>query len=121
MQPFPVVRIAGSQTASGVRLRLLRVQQTPLGAKVTVRCRGRGCPVPALRRFASAGPRGVTPVDFRAFERVLRAGITLEILISKPGSIGKYTRFTVRRHKLPVRVDTCLDPLGQKPQACPAS
>jgi hypothetical protein len=121
MQPFPVVRIAGSQTGTGVRLRLLRVQQTPPGSTVVIRCRGRGCPTKSQRRLAIAGPRGVPAVDFRTFQRVLRFGITLEILISKPGAIGKYTRFTVRRHKLPVRVDTCLDPLGQKPQACPAS
>jgi hypothetical protein len=121
MQPFPVVRIAGTQTASGVRLRLLRVQQTPAGAKVTIRCRGRGCPVKSQRRFAVGNPRGVAPVDFRTFQRVLRAGVTLEILVSKPGAIGKYTRFTIRRHKLPVRVDTCLDPAGVHPVACPSS
>ena len=121
MQPFPVVRIAGTETRSGIRLRLLRVQQTPGGAKVLIRCRGRGCPIKSQRRFAVASPRGVGPVDFRTFERVLRAGVTLEILISKPGSIGKYTRFTVRRHRLPIRVDSCLDPLGVSPQVCPPS
>ncbi len=31
MQPFPVVRIAGTETASGVKLTLLRVQQVPAG------------------------------------------------------------------------------------------
>ncbi|HEX4189218.1 MAG TPA: PKD domain-containing protein [Solirubrobacteraceae bacterium] len=121
MQPFPVVRIAGTETRAGIRLRLLRVQQTPAGAKVVIRCKGRGCPTKTQRRYALAGPRGVAPVDFRAFQSVLRAGITLEILISKPGAIGKYTRFTVRRHRLPVRVDSCLDPLGINPLACPPS
>ena len=45
MQPFPVVRIAGTETVSGVKLRLLKVQQTPAGARITVRCKGRGCPI----------------------------------------------------------------------------
>ncbi|HEV7585258.1 MAG TPA: PKD domain-containing protein [Solirubrobacteraceae bacterium] len=121
MQPFPVVRIAGTETRSGVRLRLLRVQQTPAGVKVVIRCRGRGCPIKSQRRFAVANPRGVAPVDFRTFQRVLRAGVTLEVLVSKAGSIGKYTRFTVRRHRLPVRFDSCLDPLGLSPLACPPS
>jgi hypothetical protein len=121
MQPFPVVRIAGTETRSGVRLRLLRVQQTPAGASVVIRCRGRGCPTKSQRRRAVANAHGVAPVDFRTFQRVLRAGITLEILVSKPGAIGKYTRFTVRRHRLPVRVDSCLDPAGLNPQACPPS
>jgi hypothetical protein len=120
MQPFPVVRIAGTETRSGIRLRLLRVQQTPAGAAVVIRCRGRGCPTKSQRRSARASPRGVAPVDFRTFERVLRVGITLEILVFKPGSIGKYTRFSVR-HGLPVRVDSCLDPLSLKPRACPPS
>jgi hypothetical protein len=64
---------------------------------------------------------GVAPVEFRGFERSLRPGVTLEILVSKPGEIGKYTRFAVRRGKLPERVDMCLDPAGVKPLACPSS
>jgi hypothetical protein len=60
-------------------------------------------------------------VSFRAFERVLGVGVTLEILVSAPGEIGKYTRFTVRRGRLPLRVDMCLDVTGVKPIACPAS
>jgi hypothetical protein len=49
----------------------------------------------------------------------LRAGVILEIRVSKPGQIGKYTRFAVRRGRLPVRLDTCLEPAGIKPMACP--
>ncbi len=62
-----------------------------------------------------------TLVEFRRFERSLRAGAVLEIRISKVGEIGKYTRFTIRRGKPPVRVDTCLSPAGIKPIACPSS
>jgi hypothetical protein len=47
--------------------------------------------------------------------------VTLEILVSKPGEIGKYTRFELRRGKLPERVDMCLDPAGIKPLVCPSS
>jgi hypothetical protein len=121
MQPFPVVRIAGTETASAVKLRLLKVQQTPTGARITVRCKGRGCPVKAARRVAVSNDRGVAPVEFRQFERTLRAGVTLEILVSMPGEIGKYTRFTIRRGKLPERVDMCLDPAGVRPLVCPSS
>jgi hypothetical protein len=35
--------------------------------------------------------------------------------------LSKYTSFTIRRGKLPVRVDTCLDPTDFKPIACPSS
>jgi hypothetical protein len=121
MAPFPVVRIAGGQTRKGVRLRLLRVQQMPAGAQVRVRCTGRGCPVRALRRTTVPGPHGVEPLTFGVFARPLGFGAALQIFISKPGEIGKYTRFTVRRGRLPERVDTCLDPSGTKPLACPTA
>jgi hypothetical protein len=121
MQPFPVVRIVGSYGAAGVKLRLLRVQQLPAGARVTVRCKGRGCPLKSATRLATHTKHGIAPIELRGFERSLPAGATLEILISKPGVIGKYTRFTVRRAKLPERTDTCLNPAGTKPLACPSS
>jgi hypothetical protein len=121
MQPFPVVRIAGTETASGVKLRLLMVQQMPAGAKITVRCKGRGCPIKTARRVAVSSKRGAATVEFRGFERSLRFGVTLEVLVSKPGKIGKYTRFAVRRGKLPERVDMCLDLAGVKPMVCPLS
>jgi hypothetical protein len=126
MQPFPIVRIASTDTASGIMLNLLRVQ-APAGARIAVGCKGRGCPVKSQSRVAVASRTGVAhkvgvaTVEFRRFERSLRAGVSLEIRISKRGQIGKYTRFVVRRGKLPVRVDTCLGPAGVKPLACPSS
>jgi len=121
MQPFPVVRIAGTETGSGVKLRVLRVQQLPAGARIAVRCKGRGCPIKFAARVAAQGSQGVAPVEFPRFERSLHFGVTLEIMVSKPGEIGKYTRFAVHRGKLPERVDMCLDPAGVNPLACPSS
>jgi Bacterial Ig-like domain len=121
MQPFPVVRIAGSYDASGIKLRLLRVQQMPAGARVTVRCKGRGCPLKSSSRLAVPTKQGVAQIEFKRFERSLPAGVSLEVLVSKAGEIGKYTRLRVRRAKLPERVDMCLDPAGVKPLACPDS
>jgi hypothetical protein len=118
MQPFPIVRIASTDTAAGVRIRVLTVQASG-GARISVECKGRGCPIRAQSRVATTGKLGPAPVAFRRFERSLRAGVTLEIRISKPGEIGKYTRFVVRRGKLPVRVDTCLGPVGVNPMTCP--
>jgi hypothetical protein len=120
MQPFPIVRIASTDTASGVKLRLLRVQ-APAGARIAVACKGRSCPVKSQSRVAAAGKVGVAPVEFRRFQRSLRAGVTLEIRVSKPGVIGKYTRVVVRRGRLPVRTDICLGPAGVNPMTCPSS
>jgi len=120
MQPFPIVQISATRGSSGVKLKLLSVQ-APAGARITVACTGHGCPVKSQSRVAAAGKVGAAPLAFRRFERSLRAGVILEIRVSKPGEIGKYTRFAVRRGRLPLRVDTCLAPTGVKPMACPSS
>jgi hypothetical protein len=120
MQPFPIVRIAGSATRSGVNLRLLSVL-APARARITVSCKGRGCPVKSQSRVAAVGRGGSTPIEFRRFERPLLAGVTLEIRVSRPGEVGKYTSFAIRRGKLPVRRDFCLDPAGVRPMRCPPS
>jgi hypothetical protein len=123
MQPFPVVRIVGYDTAKGVTLSLLTVM-SPLNARVSVSCRGKGCPARAESHFASAlgsiRRGGSVLLTFKHFARALPVGVTLQIRVAKPGQIGKYTRFTVRRGKLPARVDSCLDPTGVTPIACPS-
>jgi hypothetical protein len=120
MQPFPTVRITATHIASGVKLKLLSVRATA-GARITVTCTGRGCPIRSRSRVAAAGKAGRAPVEFRSFERSLRAGVVLEIRVSRRGEIGKYTRFAVRRGRLPSRVDACLASTAAKPMACPTS
>ena len=58
-------------------------------------------------------------LSFRRFERSLRAGVKLEVKVYKPGLIGKYTSFRIRRSKLPARVDACLNPRTLKAMTCP--
>jgi PKD domain/Bacterial Ig-like domain len=120
MRPFPIVRIVASYSASAVRLKVLSVQ-APAGARISVLCRGHGCPLKSQTRVAAAGKVGKAPVVFRRFERSLRAGVALEVRVSKPGQIGKYTRFAIRHGKLPTRLDRCLGPAGGNPIACPSS
>jgi hypothetical protein len=123
MAPFPVVRIADTVTALRVQVSLLSVQ-APVGATVTVTCRGSGCPAAARDEVATSTRTrhragGVVLIVFRRFDRALRAGASLQIRVSEPGQIGKYTRFSIRRAKLPVRMDTCLSPTGTAPIVCP--
>jgi len=121
MQPFPIVRIAGSETFSGVDLRLLTAQAPP-GSRITVTCKGHACPKAESQIAASSKKKtGTVTVEFRRFERALQAGVVLEIRIFKAGEIGKFTRFTVRHDKLPERDDACLGPTGTKPIVCPSS
>jgi hypothetical protein len=55
----------------------------------------------------------------RIFRRqYLRAGVRLEVFVTKRGMIGKYTRFRIRRGKAPARLDRCLVPGVKKPVRC---
>ncbi|HEX4437656.1 MAG TPA: Ig-like domain-containing protein [Solirubrobacteraceae bacterium] len=123
MQPFPVVRIAGSEGSAGVKIKLLSVQ-APIGAKVSIACKGKGCPAKLVSALAAASkgkhPPGSALIVFKRFQRLLPPGVTLEIKVSKAGEIGKFTRFVSRKHKLPTRSDSCLSLLG-KPMACPST
>jgi hypothetical protein len=121
MQPFPIVRIAGVQTGSGVRLSVVSVQ-APIGSRVTVTCRGRGCRTKPQSRIASASKHtrhaNSALLAFASFEREFRAGVTLEVRVGAAGEIGKYTLFAIHRHSLPTRVDSCLAALDPQPIAC---
>ena len=121
MQPFPIVRIAGSETSVGVKLSQLTVQ-APVGATVTVRCRLLRCGLHAQRQLARASrrhKRSSVVLAFHRFERALRAGVVLEVRVFKAGRIGKYTRFSIRKHRLPTRLDECLASTNPKPIGCP--
>jgi large repetitive protein len=122
MQPFPIVRIAGAETAGGARIRLLSVQAPPT-AKVAVTCKGRGCKTKTETRVVTASSKrrpGAITLAFPRFQRALGAGAVLQIRITKSGQIGKFTSFTIRRKKLPVRVDSCLRPPSTRPSPCPS-
>jgi hypothetical protein len=120
MQPFPIVRVVTSRTSTGVRLRLLSVLAS-VGARVSVSCRGQGCPARSASRTASSGRAGVASVEFRRFQRSLRAGLILEIRVYQAALVGKYTKLTIRRGGPPRRQDACLTPGGVTPMPCPAS
>ena len=123
MQPFPVVRIAGSGGAGSVHISLFTVL-APRGARISVSCRGPGCPTKLQSLVASTHSRrhhaGTVLVSFTRFERRFGAGAVLEIRVWRAGQIGKYTRFQVRRGKLPLRDDKCLTVGGVKPMNCPS-
>jgi hypothetical protein len=113
INPFPVIRIAGTITRRGVRLRLFLVN-APAGSKIVIRCLGKGCPFAKKSRAAKA-------LRLRTVEkRFYPAGVKIEVFVTKPGMIGKYTRFKVRKAKAPTRTDRCLMPGSNKPVRCTA-
>src|SRR3954469_8790956 len=112
LSPFPVVRIKGWLTARGARITILSVR-APRGSRIDVACRGRTCPVPKLARTAAVE-------RLRRFERELRAGTRLELTVTKPGVIGKWTVIVIRRGTAPRRQDGCLDSDSKRHLWCPA-
>jgi hypothetical protein len=108
--PFPVVRIKGELTAKGARVTLLSVR-APRDVEIDVDCTGVDCPARHYR--APAGKHRL-----RKFERPLRAGTKLEVRVTKPGYIGKFTAFTIRRRAEPKRADRCLVPGTPQPVMC---
>jgi hypothetical protein len=114
LSPFPMVRFAGTLSETGVRVSALTVR-APVCSRVTVRCRGEGCPRRVIRLM------GRKALRIRAYDRKrLRAGVTLELLVSKRDRIGKYTRFRIRRGRAPQRFDTCLRFGASRGTRCPA-
>jgi hypothetical protein len=116
--PSPIVRLSGTIRRTGIRVRRLTVDAPP-GTFTAVRCRGRQCPF----RWRHYTHRAVIPpevVRVRSLDgRALRSGIKLQIFVTSPNAIGRYTSFRIRRHRSPVRIDRCLVSLSQKPAACP--
>lgn len=111
MSPFPIVRLRGSVTRTGARIELLSVR-APRGSRVSVRCLGRGCPA---RRASAAAGRGL---KFKRFQRHLRAGVVLEVRVTRQRMVGKYVRFKIRKGKSPLRRDMCLRSTSTRPVRC---
>lgn len=117
LSPFPVVRLVGRLTRTGARIRSLTVS-APAGASIVVRCGGNRCP---LRRISTIAERTGRAIRFRRFERRLRAGVVISVSVTREDTIGKYTRFAIRRRRAPARRDQCLAPGARRPTPCPGS
>jgi hypothetical protein len=113
IDPFPIVRISGR--FRGKRTRLTRVLvNAPPGARIRIACSGRGCP---YKRKAVA----VKLIRVRSLQRTYRPKATIEIRVTQPHKIGKYTRVQTRKGKAPLRIDRCLMPGKTRPVKCPTA
>ncbi|MBA2420882.1 MAG: hypothetical protein H0V57_07105 [Thermoleophilaceae bacterium] len=115
LSPFPIVRIIGRLVRRGAYISRLSVR-APGGTKITVRCRGRRCPY----RRASVRLNTGRAVRFRRLQRRFRARTLIEVLVTHPTKIGKYTGFRIRRGRSPRRRDLCLVPGAGGPTECPS-
>ena len=105
-------RVRTQWRVQGARTKVLKLKVTgaPRGSRITVRCRGRGCPYRGKRLKGSKANLG------KRFKRSLRAGGAIEIRITKSRYIGKFVRYRTRRGALPKAVSRCLPPGTKKPQ-----
>jgi hypothetical protein len=112
LAPFPVVRIVGTASGASTLLRLMTIT-APQTATATVRCRGAGCPFARrTQRMTNAkrgsGPRGTRTLRIHTFDgEPLSQLAQIQVFVTDPLQRGKYTRFTMRRARAPVRVDSC--------------
>jgi hypothetical protein len=113
IDPFPVVRFSGRFTRKRTKLTRVFVN-APSGTRIRVSCAGRGCP---YRRKAVA----VKLVRIRKLQRSYRPNSTIEIRVTQPQKIGKYTRVKTRKGKAPLRIDRCLMPASTRPVPCPTA
>lgn len=113
LTPFPRIAFGGLLTERGVRLRVVRVRG-PRAADVRVRCHGPSCPFRRLRRQIGDGSLRIAALEIQ-----LPAGTVIEVLVTKPGRIGKYTRFTIRQGSVPLRHDSCAGPGDAGARRCP--
>jgi len=108
------VRIRGQIVRDVVRVRLLTVQ-ADYGSTIIVRCSGRGCPFHTARARSRSFAR---IVSIRRLQRRLRAGTVIRVMVTKPGRIGRYTRFRLRSGAAPDRRDLCLRYGSDRPFSC---
>ena len=110
MNPFPVVRIAGTLTRSGATIRVLSAR-APGGSLAAARCRGRNCPtIEARSTVRACSARTSGRVRFWMLQRTYRAGVVLRVYVTAPGKWGKFTRFEIRKGLAPKRRDMCIRP-----------
>jgi hypothetical protein len=102
---------------SYTRVGQLPVKGVPAGSRVTLTCSSKklGCTFKTKRLTAT---KATTVQLAKYFEKAkLRKGAQVTVVVTKPGFIGDFTRFTMRRHNNPKRQTLCLEPGALKPQA----
>lgn len=118
LSPTPIVRIVGRLTAKGADVTRLSVQ-TPPGVRIVVRCVGRKCPFARRTTIVPASRKKVVTVRVRNIERTYAAGVKLGVSIERRGTIGKFTRFVIRKGKAPRRKDACVAYGRSRARSCP--
>ena len=105
-------------TSRFARLTQLVVHNAPKGARIVLRCKGRGCPSrKATRRTVTRELQRITL--HRAFRRAkLRFGTKLTLSITAAQTIGRTYTYVVKRGQIPTRTTVCRAPGQSRGRSC---
>ncbi|HWK27770.1 MAG TPA: hypothetical protein VNS09_14480, partial [Solirubrobacter sp.] len=96
----------------------LKVRNVPLGATVTVTCKGSGCPR-GLKRKGYTKKNAFGSVNLKTFiKKPLKVGVTITVVVSKPNAISAVKILKVRKSKAPTITTRCIRPGSKKQVAC---
>jgi hypothetical protein len=100
------------------RLRALVVRNAPAGARISVRCKGGGCPFKVTKR--ARVPRALKPVSLRRFfgnAKLLR-GARVIVGVTAREVVGRTYTYRMRIGELPVTSIVCTPPGEKKGRSC---
>jgi hypothetical protein len=100
------------------RLLSLVVHNAPRGARITLTCKGRGCPIrrPRRRTVSRELQRVVLHRGFR--KKRLRVGTRLRLTITAAETIGRTYTYVVKRGELPRKTTVCRAPGESRGRSC---
>jgi hypothetical protein len=117
--PFPTVGATISAdwqySRRFTRNRRIVVKGVPSGGRVTVSCRGKGCPSRMPRVRVRRNRATITALRGRK----LRVGAVVEVRVTASQMTGKVKRYTIRRGRLPSASELCLPPGARRTTPCP--
>jgi hypothetical protein len=107
--PYIGVGVTANSTAapSGVRITSLLLSPVPSHTTIRVTCQGTGCPKRATLHIRHARRRVSLTGVFAG--RTLHRGALIDLRATKPGTIGRTARITVKRHSIHIAL-LCLPP-----------
>jgi hypothetical protein len=115
-----IVTLAFFSTASKktTKFTSLSVKNVPLGATVTVTCKGKGCPKGLKGKgFTKKNAFGTVSLS-KFIKKPLKAKDVITVVVSKPNAIAAIKVLTIRAAKKPLIGTKCQPPGAKSPVAC---
>jgi hypothetical protein len=95
----------------------LAVGDIPAGSRVTLNCTGAGCPFRA-KDFNMKNDVKILALTDMFSDPNLEPGMVLELLVTKPGWIGKSFQYEIRSSNDPKVTEKCVSEDGSKTVVC---